>query len=94
MLKGGVHSLIVNSNVEERCVETNQRMEASIEVNLPTKNMEDLLKKAYKHWSVLTQTVKPLSFTIIREQKEVRLTTNAITLVVKNETPQGDGWHE
>ncbi|WP_369682424.1 class I SAM-dependent methyltransferase [Alkalihalobacillus sp. LMS6] len=92
--EGGVHSLIVNSNVEERCVETNQRIEASIEVNLPTKNMENLLNKTYRNWNVLTQTVKPLSFNILREQKEVRLTTNAITLVVKNERPQGDGWHE
>uniref|UniRef100_UPI001020DD52 class I SAM-dependent methyltransferase n=1 Tax=Bacillus albus TaxID=2026189 RepID=UPI001020DD52 len=45
---GGINCLIINSNIQEIVLKTNEELEALIEINLPTDEMIHLLKSIYK----------------------------------------------
>ncbi|WP_100406982.1 class I SAM-dependent methyltransferase [Bacillus solitudinis] len=78
----GVNCIIVNSEVEEIDYETSKVLEPLMEVNLPTEEMLNKLKKIYEGWETLKEIVKPLTFEIVRNERKVILKTNAITYVV------------
>ncbi|WP_059173093.1 class I SAM-dependent methyltransferase [Bacillus sp. FJAT-27445] len=80
---GGINCIIINSQVREIDLKTGEELEAMMEVNLCTEEMERKLEWNYKGWDVLRQLVKPLEYTIVRGDREVLLTTNAVTFVVK-----------
>lgn len=44
---GGINCLIINSNIQEIVLKTNEELEALIEINLPTDEMIHLLKSIY-----------------------------------------------
>ncbi|MGN7941636.1 class I SAM-dependent methyltransferase [Virgibacillus sp. 6R] len=79
----GVNCLIVNSEVEEIDLETNERLDALMEVNLLTDIMMSKLTSVYKGWKEVKRVIKPLEFTITRNEKPILLKTNAITYVVR-----------
>ncbi len=79
----GVNCLIINSEIQELDLETNEKLDALIEVNLPTEVMLNKLSCHYAGWDVLTTMVKPLEYNITRNDKPVLLKTNAITYVVR-----------
>lgn len=79
----GVNCLIVNSNVEEIDIETRQKKEVLLEINLPTDEMMNILQKVYRNWKTIHLAVKPLTYHIKRDQTSIKLKTNAITLVVQ-----------
>lgn len=79
----GINCLIVNSNIQEIDIETNEELDALIEVNLPTEIMMNTLKDIYKGWREIHIEVKSLSYNIIRNEKSIQLKTNAITFVVQ-----------
>ncbi|MDQ0226239.1 2-polyprenyl-3-methyl-5-hydroxy-6-metoxy-1,4-benzoquinol methylase [Metabacillus niabensis] len=81
--QNGVNCLIVNSEVEEIDLETNERLEALMEVNLLTDIMMSKLTSVYKGWEKVKRVIKPLEFTITRNEKRILLKTNAITYVVR-----------
>lgn len=81
--KDGINCIIVNSEVEEIDLVSNTKLDAMMEINIKTEAMMRKLTKAYEGWEVLKQLVKPLEYKIIRDEKEVLLTTNAITYVVR-----------
>ena len=81
--QNGVNCLIVNSEVEEIDLETNERLEALMEVNLLTDIMMSKLTSVYKGWEKVKRVIKPLEFTITRNEKRTLLKTNAITYVVR-----------
>lgn len=81
--RNGINCIIVNSEVVEIDVETNEKLEALIEVNLSTEDMINKLSSLYIGWEVLKLDVKPLEYSIIRNEKPVLLKTNAITYVVR-----------
>jgi SAM-dependent methyltransferase len=82
--KGGINCIIVNSNLEEILLETNEQIDALLEVNLSTDDMLAKLNHIYSDgWEVLNQLVKPLEYQIVRDEKPVLLKTNAITYVVR-----------
>ncbi|MGM0806136.1 MAG: class I SAM-dependent methyltransferase [Bacillota bacterium] len=83
---GGVNCLIVNSEVTETDLETQTPLEALIEINMSTNDMRNLLEDTYTDWEILKTTVNSLHYQIVRNQKPVVLTTNAITYVVKKKT--------
>jgi len=78
---GGIHCLVINSEVQEIEQATNQSLEAYMEVNLSTKDMLQKLEDHYREWNVFMKVVKPLEYKISRENKDVILRTNAITYV-------------
>jgi SAM-dependent methyltransferase len=80
----GINCLIINSQVEEILIETNEKLDALIEINLKTEDMLKKLTQLYGDgWELLSQLVKPLEYTIYRNDKPVLLKTNAITHVVR-----------
>lgn len=83
---GGVNCLIVNSEVTETDLETQTSLEALIEINVSTDEMRSLLGDAYSDWEILKTTVNSLRYQIVRNQKPVVLTTNALTYVVKKKS--------
>ncbi|WP_316571737.1 class I SAM-dependent methyltransferase [Neobacillus sp. YIM B06451] len=80
---GGINCIIINSQVRERDLNTGEELDAMMEVNLTTEEMEKKLKLNYEGWDVLKHLVKPLEYTIVRGDREVLLTTNAVTFVVR-----------
>lgn len=78
----GINCIIVNSEVIEIDVETNEKLDALMEVNLSTEDMMKKISSFYTGWEVLKSEVKPLEYNITRNGKSVLLKTNAITYVV------------
>ncbi|UOE94645.1 class I SAM-dependent methyltransferase [Alkalihalobacillus sp. LMS39] len=81
----GINCLIVNSELEEIDIQTNENLNPLIEVNLSTTEMLNKLQQAYYGWKLLQSTIKPLSFQINRDNKAVLLKTNAVTYVVQKQ---------
>ncbi|EJR63816.1 hypothetical protein IK3_02903 [Bacillus toyonensis] len=80
---GGINCLIINSNIQEIDLKTNEELEALIEINLPTEEMIRLLKSIYKGWKEIKLEIKELAFDIVRNERHIQLKTNAITFVVQ-----------
>ncbi|OCA90346.1 methyltransferase [Bacillus sp. FJAT-27225] len=84
----GINCLIINTNFNETSLETNEELEALLEINLTT---EEMLAKLYRiygdGWEVINETVKPLEYQIVRNEKPVLLSTDAITFVVRKTEP-------
>ena len=80
---GGINCLIINSNIQEIDLKTNEELEALIEINLPTEEMIRLLKSIYKGWKEVKVEIKELAFDIVRNERHIQLKTNAITFVVQ-----------
>lgn len=81
--QGGVNCIIINSEVEERDLKTNEKLDVMMEVNKKTTDILSTLASMYLDWTTIRQIVKPLEYKIIRDEREVLLKTNAITFVVQ-----------
>lgn len=79
----GLNCIIVNTEVKEAEIETNRKLDAMMEINIPTEEMLKKLDKIYSGWEKEAQMVKPLEYQIVRNDKPVLLTTNAITYAVR-----------
>ncbi|MDY7222614.1 hypothetical protein [Halalkalibacterium halodurans] len=79
----GINCIIVNSEVEEIDISTNEKLDAMMEVNMKTKDMLSKLRQSYNGWEIVNQLVKPLEYKIVRDERDVLLKTNAITFAVK-----------
>ncbi|EJQ92398.1 cytochrome P450 [Bacillus cereus] len=71
------------SEVEEIDMDTNKKLDALMEINIPTEEIMNKLRQIYDGWEVLNIIVKPLEYKIIRNEKSVLLKTNAITYAVR-----------
>ncbi|PGU07714.1 MULTISPECIES: class I SAM-dependent methyltransferase [Bacillus cereus group] len=80
---GGIICLIINSNIQEIDLHTNEELDALIEINLPTEGMIQLLKSIYKEWKEIKFEIKELAYEIVRNERHIQLKTNAITFVVQ-----------
>ncbi|KXI44576.1 methyltransferase [Bacillus cereus] len=80
---GGINCLIINSNIQEIDLKTNEELEALIEINLPTEEIIRLLKSIYKGWKEVKVEIKELAYNIDRDERHIQLKTNAITFVVQ-----------
>ncbi|WP_306008247.1 class I SAM-dependent methyltransferase [Bacillus sp. MMSF_3353] len=78
---GGINCFIINSNIQEIDLHTNEELVALIEINLPTEDMLHLLKSIYKEWQEIKIEIKELAYNIVRNEREIQLKTNAITFV-------------
>ena len=81
--KVGINSIIINSEVEEIDLDTNENIDELMEINLSTEAMINKLNQIYNGWEILNQLVKPLEYKIERNGKHILLKTNAITFVVR-----------
>ncbi|MED2186709.1 class I SAM-dependent methyltransferase [Bacillus wiedmannii] len=80
---GGINCFIINSNIQEIDLHTNEELVALIEINLPTEDMLHLLKSIYKEWQEIEIEIKELAYNIVRNERHIQLKTNAITFVFK-----------
>ncbi|PGZ55906.1 methyltransferase [Bacillus cereus] len=80
---GGMNCLIINSDIQEIDLHTNEELDALIEINLPTEDMIYLLKSIYKEWKEIKVEIKELVYNIVRDERIIQLKTNAITFVVQ-----------
>ncbi|MGR5988307.1 class I SAM-dependent methyltransferase [Bacillus sanguinis] len=81
---GGINCFIINSNIQEIDLHTNEELDALIEINLPTDDMINLLKSIYKDWNEIKIEIKELVYDIFRDERHIQLKTNAITFVFQN----------
>ncbi|WP_368906910.1 class I SAM-dependent methyltransferase [Bacillus wiedmannii] len=80
---GGINCFIINSNIQEIDLHTDEKLDALIEINLPTEDMIHLLKSIYKEWQEIKLEIKELAYDIVRNERDIQLKTNAITFVVQ-----------
>ncbi|HDR7635217.1 TPA: class I SAM-dependent methyltransferase [Bacillus mycoides] len=80
---GGINCLIVNSNIQEIDLETNQELDALIEINLSMEEMIRTLKGVYTEWQEVKVEIKNLAYNIVRNGTHIQLNTNAITFVMQ-----------
>ncbi|BCA36871.1 class I SAM-dependent methyltransferase [Bacillus thuringiensis] len=76
---GGINCLIINSNIQEIDLKTNEELEALIEINLSTEELIRLLKNIYKGWKEVKVEIKELAYNIVRNERHIQLKTNVIT---------------
>lgn len=80
----GIACIIMNTNIEEVCVDSGQSLEPYMELNLSTGYAQELLGGAFSDWEMTYTTVKPLSFEIERSGRKVLLKGDCLTYVVRN----------
>ncbi|OJE11379.1 methyltransferase [Bacillus cereus] len=68
---GGINCLIINSNIQEIDLKTNEELEALIEINLPTEEIIRLLKSIYKGWKEVKVEIKELAYNIVRDERHI-----------------------
>ena len=81
--KNGIVCLIINSNVREYNQITKEQVPAQFEINLPTEELQFILKEMFTGWTVLKSTVRDQQYDIPREWGISELKTSVVTLVVR-----------
>ena len=69
---------------------TGKEVPPQFEVNLPTEEMEDLLKKTFDGWQILKHTVVHQKYDIPRQWGISALETDVVTYVVRKAGEQYD----
>ena len=80
---GGIACLIVNSGVIEHDKATGQELPPQFEVNLPTRQMQDLLENTFAAWQIIKHTIVHQKYDIPRENGLADLETDVVTYVVR-----------
>lgn len=81
--ENGIVCLIINSEITERNKETYETLTPQFEVNLKTEKLLSLLKKFFKNWEILKESIIPQRYDIPRENCTADLTTNVVTFVAR-----------
>ena len=83
--KNGIACLIINSNVREYNKITKEQVPAQFEVNLPTEELQIILKEVFAGWTVLKSTIRDQQYDIPREWGISDLRTSVVTFVVRKQ---------
>lgn len=79
----GVACLIINSEVQEKDIETGELLVPQFEVNMLTKDMQQLVHKIFSTFEFVKEEIKNLNYTVNRAGKDVNLSTNAVTFIIR-----------
>ncbi|WP_337100023.1 class I SAM-dependent methyltransferase [Paenibacillus sp. YIM B09110] len=82
--QGGIHCIIIGSNIQEHALYTNAELDPMFEVNISTERMLQLLDVQYASWDVQRRHVRTLVYDIDRNGIPVKLTTDCITFVARD----------
>lgn len=82
---GGIVCLVMNSEIEEFNKATGEEIPAQFEVNISTKEMQNILSQIFVGWNVLKSTVQSQQYDIPRENIISDLRTNVVTFVAQKE---------
>lgn len=80
---GGIITLVINSEIREYDKSTKQSIPAQFEVNLPTKNILDMLHGVFAGWQILRETVSVQCYDIPRDDFLSELHTQVIGFSAK-----------
>ena len=81
--RNGIVCLIMNSEVSEKDKETGEVLEPQFEVNLSTKEMQEVLRQTFEGWEVLKDMVREQQYDVPREGKVSHLQTKVVTLIAR-----------
>lgn len=76
--KGGIHAVLISTNIEETDLRTGGRLDPQFELNFTTDSMLNVLDDAYAGWELLGRSVKAQQFQITREAAPVLLKGDCI----------------
>lgn len=79
----GVACLIINSEVQEKDIETGELLVPQFEVNMLTKDMQKLVHDIFVGFEFVKEEIKLLNYRINRAGKDVNLSTNAVTFIIR-----------
>ncbi|WP_313019775.1 class I SAM-dependent methyltransferase [Macrococcoides bohemicum] len=78
----GVACLVINSEVQEKDIETGELLVPQFEVNMLTKGMQKLVHDIFEGFEFVKEEIKLLNYRINRAGKDVNLSTNAVTFII------------
>ncbi|TDM40612.1 class I SAM-dependent methyltransferase [Macrococcoides goetzii] len=78
----GIACLIINSEVQEKDIETGELLVPQFEVNMLTKDMQKLVHDIFEGFEFVKEEIKLLNYRINRAGKDVNLSTNAVTFII------------
>lgn len=81
--KNGIVCLVINSNVREFAKLNGSPLPAQFEVNLPTDELQEVLKHVFYGWNILKSTTQRQKYDIPRENMVSELITDVVTFVAK-----------
>lgn len=79
----GVACLIINSEVQEKDIETGELLVPQFEVNMLTKDIQKLVHDIFVGFEFVKEEIKLLNYRINRAGKDVNLSTNAVTFIIR-----------
>jgi hypothetical protein len=79
----GINCIIMNTNIHELDLETNEQLEPYIELNFDTNNAISLLRNNYSGWDELSLTVNRQEYKIKRNERQILLTSDVVTIVAR-----------
>ena len=81
--ENGIVCLIINSNVKEINIETNEEVEAQFEINLPTENIQNMIDGVFSNFEVIKKSVVKQEYDIPRDGFVSHMNSNVVTFVGK-----------
>lgn len=78
----GIACLVINSEVQEKDIETGELLVPQFEVNMLTKGMQKLVHDIFEGFEFVKEEIKLLNYRINRAGKDVNLSTNAVTFII------------
>ncbi len=82
----GVNCIIMSANIRETDALTGEKLEPYMELNLSEERLRQILSSAYPGWETLYTTTKALQFEIERNGRDILLTSDCVTFVVRKES--------
>ncbi len=74
---------MINTNVKETNLDTNETVDAQFEINLSTEKIKEYLDDVFRGWSILKYHVSEQEYDIPRDRFVSHLSTNVVTYVVR-----------
>lgn len=81
--ENGIACFVINSNVKEMNLDTNEIIDAQFEVNLPTEKLQEHLANVFSDWDLLKTSVIEQEYDIPREMFVSHLHTDVVTYVAR-----------
>lgn len=81
--KDGIVCLVINSDIKEINLDTQENLDAQFEVNLSTKKIQEYLNDIFSGWNILKYSVSKQEYDIPRDSIISHLYTKVVTYVAR-----------
>ena len=79
----GIVCILMNSNIEEKDIETNEKLLPQFECNLSDEDLVQMTNNVFVNFKVLTKTLKKQKFIIPRDNRMIEMKTDVFTYVAR-----------